>query len=352
MSKPASKTMIGGFVVLAFALAIASVLAFGTGKLFEKTYKFVLFFDRSVKGLDPGASVIFRGVKVGSVESVVLRADPKTLSAKIPVIINIDPSSVEFASSEFTQDPYKDFPLMIEKGLRAQLTIQSLVTGQLLIELDFHPDEPIKLAGKDEKYPEIPTIPTPLDKLAGTLKELDLKALYQKLLSLVDGIDEVVHDPDVKESIHSLRLALDDARKLLQGTDVQVQAVGTSAESTLKDYGKLARNIDTEIKPVASNVNKALKEYDKLARDVDAQVEPLASSIDKTLVDARAALKQGEKTLATAEYDLSEDSTTMYELNNTLREFSAMARSIRQLADYLKQHPEALLTGKKPSGGE
>jgi paraquat-inducible protein B len=99
-------------------------------------------------------------------------------------------------------------------------------------------------------------------------------------------------------------------------------------------------------------VNQALKDYDKLARNVDAQVEPLAESVDKTLVDARSALKQGEKTLATAEYDLSEDSTTMYELNNTLREFSAMARSIRQLADYLKQHPEALLSGKRPSGGK
>ena len=69
MSKQASKTMIGVFVLCALGLALGAVLLLGSGKLFRKTYVAVCYFEGSVGGLNVGAPVIFRGVKVGSVKS-------------------------------------------------------------------------------------------------------------------------------------------------------------------------------------------------------------------------------------------------------------------------------------------
>jgi paraquat-inducible protein B len=99
-------------------------------------------------------------------------------------------------------------------------------------------------------------------------------------------------------------------------------------------------------------VNETVKDFGKLARDLDSQTDPIMSGIEEAMKEAILALKQARKTLAVAEADLSEDSPTMYELNNALREISAMARSIRQLADYLKRHPESLLSGKGEGGGK
>ena len=67
MSKQPNVTIIGAFVAGAVFLVITGLLVFGSGKFFSQTKKFVLFFEGSVKGLNVGAPVDFRGVRVGSV---------------------------------------------------------------------------------------------------------------------------------------------------------------------------------------------------------------------------------------------------------------------------------------------
>ncbi len=91
MSKQANKTMIGVFVLGAIGLALVAVVLLGSGKFFTKTYVAVCYFEGSVGGLNIGAPVVFRGVKVGSVRDVVLRYDPGKLTIQIPVFIEIDP---------------------------------------------------------------------------------------------------------------------------------------------------------------------------------------------------------------------------------------------------------------------
>ena len=97
--------------------------------------------------------------------------------------------------------------------------------------------------------------------------------------------------------------------------------------------------------PLADDVKKTVKEFGKLANNVDAQVGGLATGFDKTMSGF-------DKTMSAARGVLSEDSPLMVELENTLKEISAMSRSIRQLTNYLDQHPEALIRGKGNSGGK
>ncbi len=91
MAKQANRMMIGGFVVLAVIIMAASLVVFGSGKFFQKTNKYVLYFDESVKGLSVGAPVLFQGVPVGSVTSIILQADLVKMKTQIPVLIEIDP---------------------------------------------------------------------------------------------------------------------------------------------------------------------------------------------------------------------------------------------------------------------
>jgi len=353
MSKPTNKTLIGVFVVGAVALIVAGVLVFGSGRFLQKTIKFVMYFEGSVKGLNVGAPVVFRGVKVGTVTDILLRFHPADATFRIPVFVKIEPERVEVIGEAPTrEDPQRIRDFLVESGLRARLQMQSLVTGQLMVELDFHPDKPVKLVGGDTGYPEIPTIPSPLKELSKTIEEAPIKEIFKGLLSAVEGIERIVNSPEVIGAIRSLNQVLEDARMLVRNIDGQVAPLASSIERTVRDTRKLVLNVNAQIPPLTSSIKETVEDYGKLARNVDGQVAPLASSIEETLEKTRAALEQARKSLAVAEDDLAEDSPLLVELDNTLKEVGAAARSIRLLADYLKRHPEALLKGKGKSGGK
>ena len=313
MAKQASKMMIGVFLIIALFLLIASLVVFGSGKFFTKTQKFVLYFNEPVKGLDVGSPVLFQGVAVGSVISIDIIADPINLQADIPVIIQIELDRFKFRKPGETLNPQKDMPLLIEKGFRGVLTMQSLITGKLLIELDFYPGTPLILKNIDKEYIEIPTIPSTTSKLAQALGKLDLEAVQTKLESALDGIGKFTNNPDLAASIRRLKETLRDARKLVNRVDRQVDPLAKDAQKTVKDIGKLARNLD-------------------------GRVGEVATSLEKTLTAVRGVI--------------SDDSPLVVELENTLKKISAMSRSIRELADYLEQHPESLIRGKKKPGGK
>lgn len=346
MDRQASKTLIGAFVVGAVVLIVAGVLIFGSGKLMKKTNTFVLFFEGSLQGLNVGSPVLFRGVRIGSVKSITIEADAEDLSIHIPVIIEIEPDKIKLIHGERVQDITMSLPDLIEKGLRAQLKMGSLLTGQLIIELEFSPDTPAKIVGLNTEYLEIPTIPSALERISDIMKDLPFDKIIDNLLSAVGAIEKLVSSPDIPDTLHSLKMMVEEARKLLQNLDSRIDPLAMSIDKTVKEYGKLARDVDAQVKPLASSVDSTLQEARKLVQDVDGRIEPLVSSIDKSLKQAFDALAQAKKTLVVAEKTIGKESPVIYQLDKTLKEISRMARSIRSLADYLERHPDALLYGK------
>ena len=350
MSKQASKTVIGGFVVGALILVIAGVLVFGSGEFFKKTNTFVLYFESSVSGLYVGAPVVFRGVKIGSVKSITLHANLKTLKAEIPVIIEIQQDKIQI--SEGLREPNRNLSKFIEKGLKAQLTVENLVTGNLMIELDFYPDKPVRVVKNITEYPEIPTIPTAFEQITKKLKTLPIEEIFNKLTSAIDGIHKIVNSPQIKEILNTIQVAVADARRLVQNADKQIDPLLTNAQGVLGDARKLLKDVNRQIKALSSEIRVTVRDYGKLAKGVDREIEPLAIRLDKTQKMAQGALEQARKTLATAEASLDSESPLVYDLESTLKEISAMARSFRLLADYLKRHPNALIMGRSRPGGK
>jgi paraquat-inducible protein B len=352
MAKQANKMMIGGFVVIAVSILAASVVIFGSGDFFKKRNFFVMFFDGSIKGLEVGAPVLFRGVQVGQVSSIVIKADMEANTTYIPVIIEVDPSKwqiKEGAGAEFGEiGSGERVKLLIEKGLRAELTTQSLITGKLAIEVSMKPGSPLRLTNLDPEHVELPTVPSTIAKLGKALEKLDLKKIQKRLMSALGGADKLLNNPDLDASVKALRTALEDAQHLVEHVNDKVDPLTDNLNTTLTD----ARQ---QINTVGGKADTTLTSFNKLARDVDRKVDPLVDDTRDTLAEARKTLAQGNRTLKTVNEDLSEDSPLMVELENTLREFAGMARSVRLLADFLKRHPESLLQGKgqeKASGGK
>jgi paraquat-inducible protein B len=335
MSKQANKTVIGIFVVVAIALVVAAVLILGSGKFFKQTLKAVCYFEGSVGGLNIGAPLVFRGVRIGSVTDVILSIESAKLIFTIPVYIEIEPDKFSVIGVRPKQLG-QNLKTFIDRGLRASLEMQSIVTGQMQVGLDFRPDKPAKFAEfkYDERTPEIPTVPTPMQELTKKIEKIPIDEIFEKLSSTLGAIDKVVSSPAIPEAIRSVNLAVGDVRKLVQNVDNRIGPLASSIEGTVNDYGKLARNADSKIDTLSSGLGDTIKEIQKAV-----------SSIEKTLGEVQSTLAQTKQTL-------SEDSTLSYEITETLEEIQRGVRSIRLLADDLKRHPESVIWGKGKSGGK
>lgn len=321
MSRSASTTLIGAFVIGALALAVFAVIVLGSGKFFTKRPVYVMFFEGSVKGLNVGSPVNFRGVKIGSVKDIELKFDAKDLVFLIPVYVELDPTKV--TGIKGTIGGGEHLGELVQKGLRAQLELQSILTGQLMINVDFFPDKPARYVGMETGYPEIPTVPSPLDELLRTAQELPLKELFDRLLKSIEGIERIANSPQVASSIKSLSEGLEDARKIL---------------------GK----IDSEIGPLMAN----LKNTSDSIRTIAVKAENVPASLEKTMVSVQDVLKQTEKTLSSLQGVVSENSDLYLQVGNALEEITRTSRSIRSLGDYLYRHPESVVKGKKSMKGE
>src|SRR5512137_2811193 len=186
MSKSANKTVIGIFVVGAIALVVVAIVVLGSGKFFKKTLRAVCYFEGSVGGLNIGAPVVFRGVKIGSVTDVVLRVDSAKLIFTIPVYIEIEPDRFRVIGVRPKQLG-QNLKTFIDRGLRATLEMQSIVTGQMQVGLDYYPDKPAKFAEFriDTRTPEIPTVRTAMQELTKKVEKIPIDELFAKILSAV-----------------------------------------------------------------------------------------------------------------------------------------------------------------------
>jgi paraquat-inducible protein B len=333
MNKKTSPALIGAFVLGALGVLIIAVIAFGSGRLFKQSKEFVLYFDNSVNGLRVGAAVKFKGVEIGSVKDIRLQLEDAQVT-KIPVIIEIDLEKMTSrgATGAVARDSEAFHQAIVQRGLRGQLLMESLVTGLLYVGLDLFPDTPIRLvqqAGGNHKYPEIPTTPTTLEaaqdavtRIINKLEEIDFTGVTKSLTETVDGVNQLVNSPDLKASLRSLQQtmpkvdeALISMRKLATGMEGSVASLTISVEQT-----------SDATREAMQQAAIALKQTD-------------------------GALKAAEAVMTNVNGIMDQDSPTFYEFRKSMREVSAAARTLRLLSGYIERNPRALIFGK-PENGE
>ena len=313
MSKHANPTLIGIFVAGAIGLIMAGILIISGGKLLliDKT-NYVLYFKGSVKGLNIGSPVSFRGVNVGTVTDIQLVVDEEAVDVRIPVIIEID--NTKFIRSQNAKLKRKaSIDELIDAGLRAQLQLQSLLTGQLLIQIDFFPNTQPTLVENNRyrsNYEEIPTIPTPIEIIGELLEGIPVDKLKNHIVSSIEGIDRLVNSEELQQTIVALRAALEDFRHLVSNLDQQVEPVSTSINLTLGDAREALKKATT------------------------------------TLDDVSGTLKQADTTLKSAD-DILTDEQVLTALDNALNEITSAAYAIRILAETINNQPESLIRGRR-----
>jgi paraquat-inducible protein B len=356
----ANPKLIGAFVIGAVALVVVGVLLLGGAELLTEKRAFVAYFEGSVKGLNIGAPVEFQGVKVGSVTDIQLQFLTAEMEFRIPVFLQFEPGRMTQVGRQVDARGQFLKPL-IERGLRAQLEMQSIVTGQLIVQLGFHPNTPVKLVG-DGKVPEVPTAPTTMQEVTQNvtqalteIRKLPIPQLIGHLVETAQGLNTIIHSPEVTELIRSVSATAQVTERSITRIDEQigpemsghVKNTLEAATALLRDSQQLVRRVDAQVVPMSNGIQKSLDAFratmqdsQQLLRHVDTRVTPMADNLMETSTRLRATIVRVQQVV---EGDVVR---VLQDTNKTLQEFSGTARSIRMLADYLERNPDSVLYGK------
>jgi paraquat-inducible protein B len=333
MSRKANPTLIGAFVLGAMALMVVATLLLAGGSWFGERQRHIMYFEGAAQGLQVGAPVVFLGVKVGTVKEIQLGLDPQTRRFLVPVIIELEPQVVRTRGGEpIDLRDRATVRQLVERGLRARMRMQSLLTGQLYVDLDFHPDKPAIFAALDPELSEIPTIRTAGQELTTKFEGFPMDTFLADVAAISGAVNKLM----------SAQATQDLPRRL---------------DATLRHLESLAARFDAQGGPILKDVRGNLAEMHKALLAAQAALAKLDTAADRVADLARsdsrmvAGMTQASEDLAKAASAVrsltEQESPTVHNVNAALKEIARAADALRLLAETLEQQPDAIWRGKR-----
>ncbi|HXR34831.1 MAG TPA: MlaD family protein [Candidatus Binataceae bacterium] len=329
--------LVGAFVVGAIAIVVVAITLLGSGSLFRHQHTYVCYFQSNVNGLHVGAPVKFRGVEIGSVTRILLSLNQLEFAVRtnnpalirMPVLIELDEKKiVSRGGRNLDLDDPRNLQRLIDAGLRAQLAMESLLTGILYVELDMFPGTPAHMVlPQNSSFQEIPTHQTELElvqqgvgKVVAGLSKVDFVKAVDSVVAMTDAIRNLADSPKLKATIDRLEV-----------TAQNLNAAAVSAQ-------KMADAVRYQVGPLAHSIRGASDNAAETMRQAGT-----------ALAAAQQAFNAAQSTFAEAKATLDPASPVTYQLNKALEDISGAARATRELAEFLERNPSAVIRGKATS---
>ena len=319
--KPPSARSIGLFVVGALALAVTGLIAFGATSYFEHRPRAVTFFHGSVAGLAAGAPVTFRGVPVGKVVDIALQINSTTGAAHIPVIMEFEPGRITVTGGPAGSAGLSQS--MLAAGLGASLVMQSFITGQQAIELDYHSSNEETVTGIDLRLPEIPEARGGLNAMKDTIAKLPLQELADDAAATLHSVRQLVSAPEVREILKSVAEASKSAA-----------TVAALAEAQAPGMTKDARD-------AAAAAARAAGRGEALMAELQPKLTAELTDLDRLLGSAGAG-----QVVADAHALLSPRSPLLQDIQTLVRNLASASGALRSFAEQIDRNPNALVVGR------
>jgi paraquat-inducible protein B len=336
MSKQASPTLIGAFVVGAIALVVVGLLVFGGGRFFADRLTWVTYFPGSVKGLRVGAPVNFRGVRIGEVTRIQVLYDEQDGSMLIPVVMEVVAGQVTVIDRGDAQRRERtDIEGLIERGLRAQLQTDSLVTGLLSVDLDFYPDAPVEQVSIDSPalrdYPVVPAIPSRMEEL-----EQSLGAVMQEIPGLLRDVRGLLGDVTSGPTASNIDKILQDVAHFTASLDRAAPALAGLVERTEQSAASIQQVAESAEQIMTSNQETIDATIGDLRATVTA-VRRMADQVNNMVAENRQGLR-----------DFTE--TGLYEITGLAQDAQRMVNQITRLSEQLERDPARFFFGDRGQG--
>jgi paraquat-inducible protein B len=248
---------------------------------------YLLYFQESVGGLLPGAPVTFHGMQLGVVESVRLEIDVSNYSVRIPVVIQVQPQRASVVGESKEQTPQGRMERFVERGLRAQLRSGSLLTGALVVALDFFPQEPpLKLTHAGE-FAVIPTVPSQVEQLTEKATTFLTKLADAPVAQLVADLRNTVKTVDTLLAAPALRQGVDGLREIgpvldsVKQTSDSAKAALVSADGAIGSESALRYDLARMLQELTSMARSVRTLTDYLENHPNALIFGKSSSGDQ-----------------------------------------------------------------------
>jgi paraquat-inducible protein B len=275
---------------------------------YQHNVPMLVYFKGSVRGLAVGAPVEMFGIPVGTVTDINLEFDPTGGNSRVAVRFAVQPERIFGPDNMPDTPPFETARSLVAHGMRAQLRSASLITGQQVVALDFFPAAPPAQVSQHEGTIVIPgtsggfeNITSGLGDILAKLNALPLEDIARNLNDALSGLREFSTAPELQQSVHTL--------------------------------------------------NATLFSIQQLARSANAGVGPAMEKLPAIAQGLQSAVDRANKLLTSTDAGYGGNSQFRRDLERLMDQFSDMARSVRLLADFLDQHPEALLRGRSGAGG-
>ncbi|MDX5373519.1 MAG: MlaD family protein [Pseudomonadaceae bacterium] len=313
MSETRKPLLIGSFLLGGLLLLVAGTLLLSRDNWFSQPSEYVVYFKGALDGLDVGADVTYRGVKIGSVREIRLSYDRNIKDVVMPVILRIQPNRTEGKRS-FDQI----LEQLVQRGLRAQLQTPSLLTGKAIVALDMFPGQPGYVREPNEvELPAIPSVPSRIDQAANLVNDLVADARELPLRELIEAATQAMRGIE-----------------RLSGSDELNQGL-SSLSATLASLDRLSRRLEQRLPALLDSAERSSGELDATLGD-----------IRQTAAGLRQTLKQTNALLADGRRSLGPQSELHYELSRTLESLGRASKALQRTAEGLDQQPQELIFGK------
>jgi paraquat-inducible protein B len=277
---------------------------------YKRRIPFVTRFNGSVRGLAVGAPVEVFGIQIGTVTDVRLNFDPAAGDAHVDVEFELQPERILTPENIDQKTPLETAQAMVRRGVRMQLHTANYLTGQLYLGMDY-----IQGAATAEA-----TI-TPQGRLFIPGASGGLDSLTANLADLAQKIARIPFDQ-----------------------------IGADLQATLQNTSKLTGG--PELKQTLQSMASTLATTQELVRKIDVGATPLIRRLPDIAAGLQQTVDKASKLVSSADSAYFGNSQVKRDVERLLVQLSDTARSVRLLADFLSQHPEALIQGKTGKASE
>lgn len=315
MSEARRPTIIGAFLLGGLALLAAGILMLSRDSWFSQPREYVVYFTGALDGLDVGADVTYRGVKVGTVQDIRLSYDRQLKDVVMPVVLRIsNPGQEPGSGRSFDQF----IGQLVERGLRAQLQTPSLLTGKAIVALDMFPERPGYVRTPHEiDLPTIPSVPSRIDQvadvlreLAGSLRQLPLQELAESSRQTLRAVEQLANSAELRQGLVSM-------------------------SQLLAKLDRLSGRLERQLPPIMDNVQQG-----------SAEMRAAVEEIRRAAQGSAQAMEQVNALVADGRHSLGPQSAVQYETLRALQELSQAGKALQRLAEGLDQQPQSLIFGK------
>ncbi|WP_308721139.1 MlaD family protein [Komagataeibacter xylinus] len=314
---PGRQTLIGAVVLGVAALGLVVLAVKGDLPLPGRSSEAVVVFESPTNGLDIGSPVNFRGVPVGAVERITVKVDPVDHHTYMPVYILFDPAHAP------GRGDLPPLPQLVANGLRADMTLHSLVTGQTELDLDLDPETPVRLHPNLTDLPEIPMGQTALQQLEAMMISTSMAGLR-----------------------HDLATALASVHKLVADVNATVPGMMTSIHDTSARSEMAVRQIRATVIDAQNRASVTINKLDRLIATNTRQFEGRRAELLALIANTRQTMAQSRETLAGLRALLDPQSRDMLNLNDTMRDVMEAGYGLRGFANEVESNPQLLLMGR------